>query len=122
VAQQLNLAGNGTVMAGPLTGSGAGSAIDVLRSQGRSDHFSSVDDADYTVGQIVVAQALYEQMTAGRTGNYGALNNPPSAVPSPAPTSSPSTTASPTGKQSAGPKHAGGRSATPGANASASAR
>jgi hypothetical protein len=122
VAQQLNLAGNGTVMAGPLTGSGTGSAIDVLRSDGRSDRFSSVDDADYTVGQIVVAQALYEQMTAGRTGNYGALNNPASAVPSPAPTPSPSTTASSAAKQSAGPKRTSGRSATPGTSAPASAR
>ena len=48
VAQELNLAGNGTVVAGPVGGSGPGSAIDVLRSGGRADHFSSVDDADTT--------------------------------------------------------------------------
>ena len=93
VAQQLNLAGNGTVVAGPVSGSGPGSAIDVLRSGGRVDHFSSVDNADTAIGQIVVAQALYEQMTAGRSGNYGSLASATTAGPSPAPTPSPSTTA-----------------------------
>ena len=59
-------------MAGQLSGSGTGSAIDVMRSGGQSDHFSSVDNADTVIGQIVVAQALYEQMTAGKPGSYGA--------------------------------------------------
>ena len=103
VAQQLNLAGNGTVVAGPLAGSGPGSAIDVMRSGGRPDHFSSVDDADTAIGQIVVAQALYEQMTAGRSGNYGSLASATAAAPSPAPTPSPTSTATATAKQSAEP-------------------
>lgn len=118
VAQQLNLAGNGTVVAGPLAGSGPGSAIDVLRSGGRSDHFSSVDDADTAIGQIVVAQALYVQMAAGKSGNYGSLASATSAAPSPAPTPSPTSTATATAKQSASPKHA----AHPGATAPASSR
>ena len=90
VAQQLNLAGNGTVMAGQVSGSGPGSAIDVLRSSGRADHFSSVDDADTAIGQIIVAQALYEQVTSGNSGNYGSLASATAAAPSPAPTPSPS--------------------------------
>jgi hypothetical protein len=122
VAQQVNLAGNGTVMAGQVAGSGTGSAIDVLRSSGRSDHFSSVDDADYVTGQIIVAQALYEQATAGHSGNYGSLASATAAAPSPAPTPSPSTTASATARQSATTKHTAQRSAHPDATASASAR
>lgn len=122
VAQQLNLAGQATVVAGQLSGSGAGSAIDVMRSGGLSDHFSSVDNADTVIGQIVTAQALYEQMTAGKSGSYGALTSASAAGPSPAPTPSPSTTATATAKQSSGPKHASKRSAQPDASASASAR
>jgi hypothetical protein len=122
VAQQLNLADNGTVMAGPVAGSGMGSAIDLLRSGGRPDHFSTVDNADYTTGQIVVAQALYEQMTAGRSGNYGSLATATAAAPSPAPTPSPSSTATSTAKQSASPRRTGRASAHPDATAPASTR
>ncbi len=122
VAQQLNLAGEGTVVAGQLSGSGPGSAIDVMRSGGQADHFSSVDNADTEIGQIVTAQALYEQMTAGKSGSYGALTSASAAGPSPAPTPSPSTTATATAKQSSGPKRSGKRSAQPDATASASAR
>ena len=122
VAQQLNLADNGTVLAGPVAGSGPGSAIDLLRSGSRPDHFSSVDNADTAIGQIVVSQALYEQMTAGRSGNYGSLASATAAAPSPAPTPSPSTTATSTSKQSAGPKHTARASARPDATASAATR
>jgi hypothetical protein len=122
VAQQLNLAGNGTVVAGQLAGSGPGSAIDVMRSAGRPDHFSSVDDADSATGQIVVAQALFEQMSAGRTGNYGSLASATAAAPSPAPTPSPTSTATAAAKQSASPARAATRSAHPDATAPASAR
>ena len=122
VAQQLNLAGNGTVVAGPVSGSGPGSAIDVMRSAGRVDHFSSVDNADTAIGQIVVAQALYEQMTAGRSGNYGSLASATTAGPSPAPTPSPTTSATSASRQSPGRKRTAGASAHPDATASASAR
>jgi hypothetical protein len=122
VAQQLNLAGNGTVMAGQVAGSGPGSAIDVLRSSGRADHFSSVDDADGVIGQIIVAQALYEQAAAGHTGNYGSLASATAAAPSPAPSPSPSGTASSTAKQSAPAKHTAQRSAHPDVTTSAGAR
>ena len=85
LAQQLNLAGQGTVVAGPVAGSGPGSAIDVMRNGGRAGHLSSVDNADHPVGQIVVAQALYEQLR-GISGNYGFGPGATAPGPSPAPT------------------------------------
>jgi Copper transport outer membrane protein, MctB len=94
LAQQLNLADSGTVVAGQLSGSGAGSAIDVMRAGGRGGHLSSVDNADTPNGQIVVAQALYEQLAEGKSGSYGSLPGATQAGPSPAPVPSatPSTT------------------------------
>jgi hypothetical protein len=122
VAQQLNLADEATVVAGQLSGSGPGSAIDVMRSGGQSDHFSSVDNADTPIGQIVTAQALYEQMTAGKSGSYGSLASANAAGPSPAPTPSPSTTATATATGSSSPKLGSRRSARPDASAPAGAR
>src|SRR5205823_14153291 len=85
LAQQLNLTGQGTVVAGSVTGSGPGSAIDVMRNGGRVGHLSSVDNADHAVGQIVVAQALYEQLR-GIKGSYGFGPGATAPGPSPAPT------------------------------------
>ena len=85
LAQQLNLIGQGTVVAGSVTGSGPGSAIDVMRTGGRAGHLSSVDNADHAVGQIVVAQALYEQLR-GVSGSYGSGPGATAPGPSPAPT------------------------------------
>jgi Copper transport outer membrane protein, MctB len=94
LAQQLNLAGQGTVVAGTVAGSGPGSAIDVMRNGGRAGHLSSVDDADRVIGQIVVAQALYNQLRR-ISGSYGALSSASAGGPSPAPTPSASPAASP---------------------------
>src|SRR5215831_11436044 len=85
LAQQLNLAGQGTVVAGSVAGSGPGSAIDVMRNGGRSGHLSSVDNADHAIGQIAVAQALYEQLR-GVSGSYGIGAGATAPGPSPAPT------------------------------------
>ena len=94
LAQQLNLAGQGTVVAGSVDGSGPGSVIDVMRNGGRAGHLSSVDNANHTIGQIVVAQALAEQLR-GVSGSYGATSSAASAAPSPAPTPSASVQSSP---------------------------
>ena len=51
LAQQLNTAGLGTLMAGSTTGSVAGSAIDALRASNAGGQISSVDDADTTPGR-----------------------------------------------------------------------
>lgn len=93
LAQQLNLAGSGTVVAGQMTGSGAGSAIDVMRAGGRGGHMSSVDNADTPNGQIVVAQALYQQLADGTSGSYGSLPGAtqPGPSPAPVPSATPST-------------------------------
>jgi hypothetical protein len=93
LAEQLNLAGLGTVVAGTVAGSGPGSAIDVMRAGGRAGHLSSVDDADYAIGQIVVAQSLAD-MEHGKSGSYGVTANASAAGPSPPP--SPAPTVSPT--------------------------
>lgn len=87
LAQQLNLAGHGTVVAGTVGGSGAGSAIDVMRAGGRSGHMSSVDNADMVTGQIAVAQALYE-LLHGVFGSYGIGSGTSGPGPSPLPTPS----------------------------------
>jgi hypothetical protein len=88
LAQQLDLAGQGTVVAGSVAGSGPGSAIDVMRAGGRAGHLSSVDNADTPVGQIVVAQALFDRMH-GKSGSYGVAPTANAGAPSPAPTPSP---------------------------------
>jgi copper transport outer membrane protein MctB len=109
LAQQLNLAGLGTVVAGTIAGSGLGSAIDVMRAGGRPNHLTSVDDADYPIGQIVVAQSLAERLH-GRSGNYGVTSSASAGGPSPPP--SPVPTVSPTAAtQGAASARAGRRAA-----------
>ena len=120
LAQQLSLAGSGSALAGQLTGSGPGSAIDVLRTSDQAGHVSSVDDADYTTGQIVVAQTLYQQLSSGRPGNYGSLPGASAAGPSPAPAPSPTTSASAT-SSSKHPSGTGG-AARPAASTTVSSR
>ena len=88
LAQQLDLAGLGTVVAGSTGGSGPGSAIDVMRAGGRAGHLSSVDNADTPAGQVVVAQALFDLMH-GKNGSYGVSSTANSGAPSPAPSPSP---------------------------------
>ena len=92
LAQQLDIAGDGTVVAGSIGGSGPGSAIDVMRTGGRQGHLSSVDSADTPAGQIVVVQALFDRMH-GKSGSYGAASTANAAGPSPAPTPSPTASA-----------------------------
>jgi hypothetical protein len=94
LAQQLNLQGQGTVVAGSIAGSASGSAIDVMRSGGRQGHLSSVDNADFAIGQIVVVQALAAQM-GGKSGSFGVTSTAAAPGPSPAPTPSPTTSATP---------------------------
>jgi hypothetical protein len=89
VAEQLLSASDGAVLAGTLSGSGAGSAINAAAGSGK---VSTVDYADQPVGQIITVWALWE-LAAGRSPtSYGVG---PGAVPSPAPTPSvtPTTTA-----------------------------
>jgi hypothetical protein len=89
LAQQLNLAGLGTVVAGTVAGSGPGSAIDVMRAGGRAGHLTSVDNADSPIGQIVVAQSL-AGLEHGRSGSYGVTSTASAVGPSPPPSPAPS--------------------------------
>jgi len=103
VAQALRDGGDGTVLAGSLAGSGTGSAIDALASGAVSGSLTTVDNADTQTGQIMVVQALDEQLAGRKAAAYG-VN--PNAAPSPAPTPSATVTPAPTANSGTG-KRAG---------------
>jgi hypothetical protein len=109
LAEQLNLAGLGTVVAGTVAGSGPGSAIDVMRAGGRAGHLTSVDNADYPIGQIVVAQSLAD-MEHGKSGSYGVTAT--ASAPGPSPPPSPVPTVSPTAATQGAASSRAGRPAT----------
>jgi hypothetical protein len=95
VVQELSAKSAATVVAGSLSGSGAGSPIAVLRSNNVSNQVSTVDDADLVSGQTVVIQALAALLGGGKAGSYGYTANGATSVapsPAPTPTASPSTT------------------------------
>lgn len=85
LAQGLAAAGQATVVAGASPASGQGSAIAALRSSSAASQVSTVDDADTTAGQVVVAQALEQQMTGHKPGSYGVQSSAGTAAPSPVP-------------------------------------
>jgi len=58
-----------------------------------------VDNADYPIGQIVVAQALVDRQYR-RSGNYGVTATASSAGPSPPPSPAPTTSATTQGTAS----------------------
>jgi Copper transport outer membrane protein, MctB len=82
VAEQLQTAGHGTVLAGSLAGSGPGSAIDEASGGGK---VATVDEADTASGQIMTVQALSILLSGHPPASYGVH---PGAAPSPAPTPS----------------------------------
>jgi hypothetical protein len=90
VAQQLQSASHGTVVAGSLAGSGPGSAIDQISSA--SIQLSTVDNSDDEIGQIGVVQALSFLLAGAKPASYGVG---PGAFPSPAPSPSDTVPASP---------------------------
>lgn len=94
VVQEFASASAATVVAGSATGSGqAGSAISVLRSSSVSGKVSSVDNADATLGQISVVEALAVQLKGGKPNSYGISGaSAVSPVPVPTPTVSHTTT------------------------------
>lgn len=94
LARELNTAGLGTVMAGQVSGSGSGSAINALRSSSAATRISTVDDADILFGQIVTVQALAEALAGHKGGSYGEDDGSSAAGPSPAPSPTSTSTAS----------------------------
>lgn len=110
LAQQLNTAGLGTVMAGSASSSVAGSAIDALRAGTAGSQISSVDYADTTTGQIVTVWALLQALTGHKAGSYGVDPGNTAAVPSPAPTPSGSATSAATTSSAGSHTSAAGKS------------
>ncbi|HEX4063902.1 MAG TPA: copper transporter [Streptosporangiaceae bacterium] len=110
LAQEFDTAGLGTVMAGSITGSVGGSAINALRSSSASGQISTVDDADTVFGQITTVQALQQALTGHKSGSYGEDPGASAVAPDPAPTpaSTPSTTAKTTGGKTQTHRHTGG--------------
>ena len=94
LAQEFGTGSEATVAAGPSSGSGQGSAISAVRSSGAANSASTVDNADQVTGQIVVVQALHEQLSGHKPGSYGTQSDANSAGPSPAPVPSVSPSAS----------------------------
>jgi hypothetical protein len=88
VAAEFKPSGNGTVMAGGVSGIATGSAIDL---ESGSMTASTVDNADTESGQIIVAQAL-DLLLHGKAPQAWGIG--PAAAPTPPPTSSPTPGAS----------------------------
>jgi hypothetical protein len=107
IAQEFATASAVTLVAGNTTGSAqAGSAMSVLRSSSASSSVSSVDNADTTLGQIIVVQAIAVQLAGGKPNSYGisgASAVSPSSVPSP----TPSVSVTPTSSSSPHPRTTG---------------
>jgi hypothetical protein len=85
LAQEFGTGSEATVVAGPSGASGQGSAISAVRSSGAANSASTVDNADQVTGQIVVVQALHQQLNGHKPGSYGTQSDANSAGPSPAP-------------------------------------
>jgi len=95
VAQEFASMSSATVVAGDTTESAqSGSAMSVLRSSSVSGQVSSVDDADLTLGQITVVQALASQLAGQKPNSYGISGaSAVSPVPVPTPTATATSTA-----------------------------
>ena len=94
LAQEFGTGSEATVVAGPSSASGQGSAISAVRSSGAANSASTVDNADQVTGQVVVVQALHQQLNGHKPGSYGTQSDANSAGPSPAPVPSASPAAS----------------------------
>jgi hypothetical protein len=93
LANDLQETSKGAVLVGPLLGSGPRSAIDAVNSGAAGVSLTTVDNADTTTGQIMVAQALRELLKPNASPTaYGVR---PATVPSPAPSASPSPSPTP---------------------------
>lgn len=99
VAYQLRMESRGVVMAGPVGVLGQGSAIDELIHGNTGVQLSSVDDADFELGQIEVAQALAGLLAGQKPAAYGVG---PGVVPTPVPAPSASPTPSKSPAKSSG--------------------
>jgi len=99
ITQEFASGSAATLVAGGTAGSAQpGSAISVLRSSSVSGQVSTVDNADMTLGQISVIEALAAQLAGGKPNSYGisgASAVSPSPLPSPSATATASATSQP---------------------------
>jgi Copper transport outer membrane protein, MctB len=95
VAQEFAQYSTATVVAGDTSADGSGSAMSVLRASNVASKVSTIDNADYTTGQIVTIQALASQTQCGKAQSYGSESSAGSGGPSPGPTPSASVSPSP---------------------------
>ena len=96
VAQEFAGASSATLVAGSALGSAqSGSAMSVLRSSSVSSQVSSVDDADLTLGQITVVDALAYQLAGKKPNSYG-ISGASAVSPVPLPTPTATATSTPT--------------------------
>jgi hypothetical protein len=100
VAQEFASASAATLVTGSVTGSAAsGSAMSVLRGSSVSSQVSSVDNADYTLGQISSVWALASQLAGRKPNSYGISGaSAVSPVPLPVPSVTPSASVTPSSK------------------------
>ncbi len=98
-AAAVNSASVAAVMAGPASSTQPGGSIAALRASTSANQVSSVDNADMTFGQVVVAQVLAKQIgtqTPGSYGTSGANGVGPSPIPTPTATATASASPTPT--------------------------
>jgi hypothetical protein len=96
ITPEFAAASEATVAAGSTTGSAqSGSSISVLRASSVSAQVSTVDNADSTLGQISVVEALAAQLAGGKPNSYG-ISGASAVSPDPLPSAIPAATASPT--------------------------
>jgi hypothetical protein len=97
IAQEFASASAATLVAGGTAGSASSaSAIALLRSSSVSGQVSTVDDADTTLGQISVIEALAAQLAGGKPNSYGISGASPVPLPSPSATATVTPTTHPT--------------------------
>ena len=93
LTRDLDLAGQGALLAGSLAGSGNDSAIDAVTSGGAGVTVTTVDNADTVTGQIITVQALIGLTRPHATSTAYGVG--PGTAPSPAPTPSPTPSVNP---------------------------
>jgi hypothetical protein len=109
LANDLQEASKGVVLAGNLKGSGQRSAISAVNSGAARVKLTTIDNADTAPGQVIVAQALRELLLPNTTPRaYGVR---PARAPSPAPSPSPSASALPSSSRSPRPHPSARKSA-----------
>lgn len=98
VADELQRASAGALLAGSLPGSGTASAIDAVTSGAAGVVVTTVDDANTASGQIIVVQALRQLLDPDAVPTAYGVG--PASVPSPVPSVAPTTPPSPTATRS----------------------